>query len=216
MRGHAIGYDPWWLRATAGVHGSIRWPIDRCAPRHIPCGDAAVGADGHRSSAAAVERFACRLVGSRSIGWHACTHSHTPDDTDTLTHAHTGASTQNLADTCAHAARMQTLIHSDTHAHARLRRLRGTARRQQRVAGGNRTPSSCGSDARESGRSLLLLVCVAPASRVRRTRRCPQQTSAGSDVARETSGVGPATARTMDRLALALQRYGVAPVGSAV
>jgi hypothetical protein len=56
------------------------------------------------------------------------------------------------------------------------------------ACGGNRTPSSCGSDARESGRLLLLLVCVAPASRVRRTRRCPQQTSAGSDVARETAG----------------------------
>ncbi len=82
------------------------------------------------------------------------------------------------------------LMHTNKPAHARMRRLRGTARRQHRVAGGNRTPSSCGSDARESGRLLLLLVCVAPASRVQRTRRCSQQTSAGSDVSRETAGDG--------------------------
>ena len=129
---------------------------------------------------------------------------------------HTGASTQNLADTRTHAARMQTRMRTNTQARAHKRQLRGTARRQQRVADENRTPSSCLWDARESGRLLLLLVCEPPASRVRRTRRCPQQTSAGSDVARETSGVGPATARTMDRLALALQRYGAAPVGGAV
>jgi hypothetical protein len=52
----AIEYHPWVLGATAGVHGSVGWPIDRCAPRHVPCADAAVGADGHQSSAAAVVR----------------------------------------------------------------------------------------------------------------------------------------------------------------
>jgi hypothetical protein len=188
---HAIEHHPWWLRATAGVHGSIRWPIDRCAPRHIPCEMRPL----ERTAIKAAQRLSCAL----HAGWRAREASggtHARTGTRARTHAHTGDPIKNRADTRTLAARMQTRVHTNTPAHAHKHTGACTHAQTARPSSATAArrwwkPSvraSCGSDARESGRLLLLLVCEPPASRVRRTRRCPQQTSAGSDVARETAG----------------------------
>jgi hypothetical protein len=56
------------------------------------------------------------------------------------THKHTGTLTQRHQR--LHRSTHQR-VHTNTPARAHMRRLRGTPRRQRRVSGGNRTPSSC-------------------------------------------------------------------------
>ena len=132
-------------------------------------------------------------------GKHARTGTRRQARTRARTHA--CASKQKHADTHARMQHERTSACTQTHkrmntniqAGAHIRKLLGTPRRHQRAAGKDRRRPRA---VRTRGSAAdfgscwfrLLLVCVPLASHVRRTRRCPQQTSAGSDVARSTAG----------------------------